>query len=100
MRIAQLFADAVNTTDPRGTDGKPPYGYHRFNGAFVKVAATVGDNGMITTTITDVDFKKPDSTVRVIWHPTAPVPVTDSTDTSDVPSTVGAMDHTESAGAA
>jgi len=81
MRIAQLFAATIS-------------GYHRYNGAFVKVAATVGDNGMITTTITDVDFKKPDSTVRVIWHPTAPVPVTD-VDAAGEPSTAGAMGQTD-----
>ena len=60
--IAQLVATAV-------------CGVHRVNDQFVRVNATLGDDGYIDVEVTQVDFTGENSTVRVLLYPTAPVPI-------------------------
>jgi hypothetical protein len=51
-------------------------GLHRLNGHFVRLKATLGDNGYIAIEVTRVCLGGEDATVRMLLHPTAPVPVT------------------------
>jgi hypothetical protein len=60
--VAQLVAAAV-------------CGVHRVNGQFISVSATLGDDGYINVEATRMDFTGENSTVRVLFYPTAPVPV-------------------------
>lgn len=53
-------------------------GLHRLNGHFVRMNATLGDDGYIAVDVTRVSLTGEDATVRVLLHPTAPLtlPVT------------------------
>jgi hypothetical protein len=50
-------------------------GVHRVNGQFVRVNATVGDDGYIDVDVTQIDFTAENATVRVLLYPTAAQPV-------------------------
>jgi hypothetical protein len=50
-------------------------GMHRLNGHFVRMKATLGDDGYIIVEVTRVHLDGEDATVRVLLHPTAPVPI-------------------------
>ena len=50
-------------------------GVHRVNGQFVRVTATVGDDGYIDVDVTQIDFTADNATVRVLLYPTAAQPV-------------------------
>jgi hypothetical protein len=50
-------------------------GLHRLNDHFVRVNATVGDDGYIDVEATRVNFTDENVTVRVLLYPTAPVPI-------------------------
>lgn len=60
--VARLLAEAAS-------------GLHRLNGDFVRVNASLGDDGYIDVEVTRVDFAGEDSTERVLLYPTAPVPI-------------------------
>jgi hypothetical protein len=49
-------------------------GMHGVNGQFLCVKASVGDDGYIDVEVVRVSFSGEDVTVRVLLHPTAPVP--------------------------
>ena len=49
-------------------------GVHRINGQFVRVHATVGDDGYIDVDVTQIDFTAENTTVRVLLYPTAAQP--------------------------
>jgi len=49
-------------------------GVHRVNGQFVRVHATVGDDGYIDVDVTQVDFTADNVTARVLLYPTAAEP--------------------------
>jgi hypothetical protein len=51
-------------------------GLHRLDGHFVRVNATLGDDGYVALDVTRVSFNGADSTMRVLLHFTTPVPVT------------------------
>jgi hypothetical protein len=51
-------------------------GLHRLDGHFVRVNATLGDDGYVAVDVTRVSFDGADSTMRVLLHLTTPVPVT------------------------
>jgi hypothetical protein len=70
--VAQLVATAV-------------HGVHKVNDQFVSVNATLSDDGYIDVEITRVDFTAENSTVRVLFYPTAPVPIS----SRSVPKPVG-----------
>jgi hypothetical protein len=50
-------------------------GVHRVNGQFVRVNATVGDDGYIDVDVTQINFTAENATVRVLLYPTAAQPV-------------------------
>jgi hypothetical protein len=50
-------------------------GVHRVGGQFVRVNATVGDDGYIDVDVTQIDFTAENATVRVLLYPTAAQPV-------------------------
>jgi len=50
-------------------------GVHRVNGQFVRVHATVGDDGYIDVDVTAIDFTAENARVRVLLYPTAAQPV-------------------------
>jgi hypothetical protein len=50
-------------------------GMHRVNGRFVRVNATVGDDGNIGVDVTQMAFTSEDVSVRVLLYPTAGDPV-------------------------
>lgn len=50
-------------------------GLHRLNDDFVRVNASLGDDGYIDVEVTRVDFTGEDVTERVLLYPTAPVPL-------------------------
>lgn len=50
-------------------------GVHRVNGQFLRVNATVGDDGYIDVDVTAIDFTAENTTVRVLLYPTAAQPV-------------------------
>ena len=50
-------------------------GVHRVDGQFVRVNATVGDDGYIDVDVTHIDFTAENATVRVLLYPTAAQPV-------------------------
>lgn len=60
--VARLVASAV-------------CGLHRVDGHFVRLTATLGDDGYIDVHATQVNFTDEDPAVRVLLYPTAPVPV-------------------------
>ncbi|MGA9311690.1 MAG: hypothetical protein WBV74_15135 [Pseudonocardiaceae bacterium] len=64
-------------------------GMHRVNGYFVRMNATLGDDGYVAVDVTRVYFNGEDTTVRVLLHLATPVPVT-------APSRAG-LDHGPSA---
>lgn len=64
-------------------------GMHRLNGHFVRMNATLGDDGYVAVDVTRVYFNGEDTTVRVLLHLATPVPVT-------APSRAG-LDHGPSA---
>jgi hypothetical protein len=49
---------------------------HRVAGRFVRLKATLGDDGYIAVDVTSVHFTGEDATVRVLLHLTTPVTVT------------------------
>ncbi|MGH3685293.1 MAG: hypothetical protein ACRDRU_20280 [Pseudonocardiaceae bacterium] len=51
-------------------------GLHRCNDHFVRMNATLGEDGYIAVELTRVSIGGEDATVRVLLHPTGPVPVT------------------------
>jgi hypothetical protein len=51
-------------------------GLRRVNGYFVHVNAAVGDDGYVAVEVTRVCFDSENVTLRVLLHPTVPVPVT------------------------
>jgi hypothetical protein len=51
-------------------------GLHTVDGHFVDMNATLGDDGYIDVEVTRVYFDGENVTMRVLLHPTAPVPVT------------------------
>jgi hypothetical protein len=51
-------------------------GLHRLDGHFVRMSATLGDDGYIAVDVTRIYFNGDDTTMRVLLHLTAPVPVT------------------------
>ncbi len=53
-------------------------GLHRLHGEFVRVNATLGDDGYIDVEVTRMFFDREDATVRVLLYPTAPEPVSPS----------------------
>ncbi|MFN2535178.1 MAG: hypothetical protein ABR528_07990 [Pseudonocardiaceae bacterium] len=50
-------------------------GVHRVGGQFVRVNATVSDDGYIDVDVTQIDFTAENATVRVLLYPTAAQPV-------------------------
>lgn len=100
-RIAQLVADAVNCTDPQGTDGQPPYGVHRVNDAFVRITANV-TGGVITLDVREIDMGGDDRAVRMILQPSTPVPIDCPAppEPAPEPSPVGVMDQPDGTAAA
>lgn len=50
-------------------------GLHRLHGRFVRVNATLGDDGYINVEVTRMFFDGEDVTVRVLLYPTSPEPV-------------------------
>ena len=53
-------------------------GLHRLHGQFVRVNATVGEDGYIDVEVTRIFFDHDDATMRVLLYPTAPEPVSSS----------------------
>lgn len=53
-------------------------GLHRLHGQFVRVNATVGEDGYIDVEVTRMFFDRDDATMRVLLYPTAPEPVAPS----------------------
>lgn len=53
-------------------------GLHMLHGQFVRVNATVGDDGYIDVEVTRMFFDRDDATMRVLLYPTAPEPVVPS----------------------
>jgi hypothetical protein len=51
-------------------------GLHRLNGDFVRMNATLGDDGYVAVDVTRVYFNGEDTTMRVLLHLATPVPVT------------------------
>ncbi len=51
-------------------------GLHRLDGDFVRMNATLGDDGYVAVDVTRVYFHGEDTTMRVLLHLTTPVPVT------------------------
>jgi hypothetical protein len=51
-------------------------GLHRLNGYFVRMNATLGDDGYVAVDVTRVYFNGEDTTMRVLLHLATPVPVT------------------------
>ena len=51
-------------------------GLHRLDGHFVRMNATLGDDGYVAVDVTCVHFSGEDTTMRVLLHLTTPVPVT------------------------
>ena len=51
-------------------------GMHRVNGHFVRMNATLGDDGYVAVEVTRVYFNGEDTTMRVLLHLATPVPVT------------------------
>lgn len=51
-------------------------GLHRLDGHFVRMNATLGDDGYIAVDVTRVHFNGEDTAMRVLLHLTTPVPVT------------------------
>jgi hypothetical protein len=51
-------------------------GLHRLDGHFVRVNATLDDDGYVAVDVTRVSFDGADTTMRVLLHLTTPVPVT------------------------
>ncbi|MGB8961186.1 MAG: hypothetical protein WCC38_04420 [Pseudonocardiaceae bacterium] len=49
---------------------------HSAQGGFVRLKATLGDDGYITVDVTRINFTGEDATVRVLLHLTTPVTVT------------------------
>ena len=50
-------------------------GLQRRDDHFVRVNATLGDDGYIDVELTRVDFVGENTTMRVLLYPTAPVPI-------------------------
>jgi hypothetical protein len=53
-------------------------GLHRLHGEFVRVDATLGDDGYIDVEVTRMFFDRENATVRVLLYPTATEPVAPS----------------------
>jgi hypothetical protein len=51
-------------------------GLHRLNGHFVRMNASLGDDGYIAVDVTRMYFNGEDVTIRVLLHLTTPVSVT------------------------
>jgi hypothetical protein len=51
-------------------------GLHKLDGHFVRMNATLGDDGYVAVDVTRVHFNHEDTTMRVLLHLTTPVPVT------------------------
>jgi len=51
-------------------------GLHRLDGHFVRVNATLDDDGYVAVDVTRVSFDGADTAMRVLLHLTTPVPVT------------------------
>ncbi|MGH3779193.1 MAG: hypothetical protein ACRDRO_00825 [Pseudonocardiaceae bacterium] len=51
-------------------------GLHRLDGHFVRMNATLGDDGYVAVDVTRVYFNGQDTTMRVLLHLATPVPVT------------------------
>lgn len=51
-------------------------GLHRLGGHFVRINASLGDDGYVAVDVTQVSFDGADTTMRVLLHLTTPVPVT------------------------
>lgn len=51
-------------------------GLHRLDGYFVRMNATLGDDGYVAVDVTRVYFAGEDTTMRVLLHLTTPLPVT------------------------
>ena len=53
-------------------------GLHRLHGQFVRVNATLGEDGYIDVEVTRMFFDREDATMRVLLYPTAPEPASPS----------------------
>jgi hypothetical protein len=51
-------------------------GLHKLDGYFVRMNATLGDDGYVAVEVTRVYFEGEDTAMRVLLHLTTPVPVT------------------------
>ena len=51
-------------------------GLHRLNGHFVRMNASLGDDGYVAVDVTRMYFNGEDVTIRVLLHLTTPVSVT------------------------
>jgi hypothetical protein len=50
-------------------------GLHKLNGSFVRMNATLGDDGYVAVDVTRVYFNGEDTTIRLLLHLTMPVSV-------------------------
>ena len=50
-------------------------GLHKMNGNFVRMNATLGDDGYVAVDVTRVYFNGEDTTIRLLLHLTTPVSV-------------------------
>lgn len=50
-------------------------GLHKLNGNFVRMNATLGDDGYVAVDVTRVYFNGEDTTIRLLLHITTPVSV-------------------------
>jgi hypothetical protein len=53
-------------------------GLHRLHGQFVRVNATLGEDGYLDVEVTRMFFDREDATMRVLLYPTAPEPASPS----------------------
>ncbi|MGH3766254.1 MAG: hypothetical protein ACRDS0_27610 [Pseudonocardiaceae bacterium] len=53
-------------------------GLYRLHGQFVRVNATLGDDGYINVEVTRMFFDREDTTMRVLLYPTSPEPASSS----------------------
>lgn len=64
-------------------------GLHKMNGNFVRMNATLGDDGYVAVDVTRVYFNGEDTTIRLLLHLTTPVSV--------IAQSRGGIDHGPSA---
>jgi hypothetical protein len=60
-------------------------GLHRVNDDFVRIDATLDDDGYIALDVTRIDFTGEDSNLRVLLYPTATIPAIRSAAAETVP---------------